>query len=153
MSKNKKIISVVVGIIVLVGVFFIGASYGKSGTVASSATNGATAGAGQFGRGNRTGAGGAGGFISGKIISKDANSITVELANMGPASATSASPTGSEIIFLDTTTPITKTTTGSLSDLAVGTQVSITGTPNSDGSVTAKSVQIRPQIKPSAPTQ
>jgi hypothetical protein len=37
-------------------------------------------------------------------------------------------------------------TTGAISDLTIGTQVSVTGTANGDGSITAKSVQIKPNI-------
>ena len=148
MNKNKKIVLVVVGIIVLVGAFYGGMLYGKSNTGAQAAPQGgATARTGQFGRGGRSG----GGFVSGEILSKDATSITIKLNNNDPTATTTG--TGSKIIFVDTSTTVSKMASGSLNDLNAGTQVSITGTTNADGSVTAKSIQIRPQIKPAITTQ
>ena len=77
-----------------------------------------------------------GGATMGQIISKDATSITVSI------------PTGgSKIILLDSSTPINKQTAGTLADLTVGTEVSVTGTTNTDGSITAQSVQIRPKMQ------
>ena len=151
MNKNKKIVFVIVGIIVLVGVFYGGMIYGKG---QSSTIGAAQNRAGQFGgaRGVRT-TGANGGFISGQVLSKDANSITVQLDNGPTVAGATATPAGSKIIFLDTSTAITKTATGSLTDLATGTQVSVTGTTNPDGSVTAKNIQIRPQGRPATPTQ
>ena len=141
MSKNKKIVWGVVGIVVLVIVFYVGVSYGKSQTTVASAT---TSG---FGRGTR-GAGGFGGGVTiGQIISKDATSITVQLINMGGAT-TATTPAGSKIVFLDSSTKISKQVDGTLSDLAVGTNVAVTGTANTDGSMSATSVQIRPAAKP-----
>ena len=144
---NKKIVFVIVGIIVLVGVFYGGMSYGQSkATTAANAALTTTRG-GQFGinRGNR---GNGGGFVSGQIISKDATSITIKLMDNGMTSNGTTNPSGSKIIFLDSSTMITKTTSGSATDLATGTQVSVAGTTNSDGSVTARSIQIRPQMRP-----
>lgn len=143
---NKKIIFILVGIIVLVGVFYGGVSYGKS-QASTQNTNGLSTNmqnrVGQFGinnRGNRNG----GGFINGEVISKDANSITVKITNNDPTATNAVS--GSKIIFFDTNTTVSKMATGSMNDLTNGTQVSITGTTNSDGSLTAKSIQIRPMM-------
>ena len=87
---------------------------------------------------NRVGRnGGFGGLTTGQIISKDINSITI-----------SAQSGGSKIIFLDSNTKVLKQTAGTLSELAVGTEVSITGVSNADGSVSAQSVQIRPNTSP-----
>jgi len=143
---NKKIVLIVIGIIVLVGVFYGGMTYGKSQTSASP-IGGQTATFGGGARGTR-GAGGFGGATIGQIISKDANSITVSLTSGGPASPSQG---GSKIIFLDSNTPITKQASGTMVDLTVGTQVSITGTANTDGSITAQSVQIRPKMQVPAP--
>ena len=154
----KKTIWVIVGIIILAGVFYGGMSYGK-GQVSTSSANTVGVSAGQFGRGSRTGGAGAGGgFVTGQVISKDANSVTIKLdanpATAGQGGAAASTPTGSKIVFVDTSTMVTKTTNGTLKDLTAGTQISVTGTTNTDGSVTAKSVQIRPQMKQnSAPQQ
>jgi hypothetical protein len=70
------------------------------------------------------------------VIAKDATSITLQL----PGNA------GSKIIFYSATTQISKMASGTPVDLANGTNVSITGTANSDGSVTAQAIQIRPAL-------
>jgi hypothetical protein len=131
---SKKIVWIIVAVIVLVGVFYGGMVYGKSQKPANTATafNGArTRGVGSFG-----------GLTVGQIIGKDATSITVQLTNMG--ATTSATPAGSKIIYLDSNTKITKQTNGTPADLAIGTQVSVTGTPDASGTLTATAVQIRP---------
>lgn len=146
MNKNKKIILGVVGVLILVGVFYAGMSYGQNSASASNVTGMNKT--GQFGmRGNRINGGG---FTSGQIIAKDANSITVQIIN-GDPNTTNTTGTGSKIIFLDGNTTITKMASGSMTDLINGTAVSITGNANPDGSITAKSIQIRPQMKTNMP--
>jgi hypothetical protein len=136
---NKKNIGwVVVGIIILGGVFYGGMAFGKSQASAATLTRQTAFGLNNGVRGTRNG----GGFTNGQIISKDATSITVQLM-MGGASGTQS---GSKIIFLNSSTKITKSASGTLSDLAPGTNVSVMGTPNADGSISAQSVQIRPKI-------
>ena len=128
---NKKIIWSIVGIVVLVGVFYGGVVYGKSQTPAKSAQALST---GNF-AGRTRGAGGFGGATIGQIISEDSTSMTVAISGGG-----------SKIVFLDNTTPITKQASGKMSDLAIGTSVSVVGTANTDGSISAQSIQIRPNI-------
>lgn len=74
-----------------------------------------------------------GGFSAGSIIAKDDKSITVKLRDGG-----------SKIIFLSEKTSVTKSAQGSINDLAVGTEITTSGTPNQDGSITADTIQIRP---------
>ncbi len=76
-----------------------------------------------------------GGQTIGEIISQDAKSITIKL------------PDGStKIILLSNATTVNKTTSGTLSDLVKGQQVAVFGQENSDGSVTAQSVQLNPEF-------
>ena len=138
MNKTSKIISgIVILLIVAGGAFYGGMIYGKSQNVRPTVASGTFQ-----TRVNRTG--GSGNFISGSIISEDSSSITVQLAGNA----------GSKIIFYSPTTQIGKMASGSASDLTAGTTVSVTGTTNSDGSVTAQSIQIRPagQTRPASGT-
>lgn len=129
---NKKI-SLLLGVVVLMGIsFYVGGKYysNKNKTVATQNTNGMMRG---LNTGNKTRGGTFGGLIAGDIISRDAQSITVSLRDGG-----------SKIIFYTDKTNITKTITGGVVDLSVGEQVNVTGITNPDGSVIAQSVQIRP---------
>lgn len=148
MQKNKKIGLIVGGILILVVVFYGGMVYGGNNVRASITSRGTNFGQNGMMGGNRDAKdGNFGGFTSGQIIAKDANSVTIQImANQPGQNGTSTG--GSKIIFLDTNTKVTKSVDGALSDLAIGTQVSITGTANTDGSVNAQTVQIRPNIVP-----
>ena len=95
---------------------------------------GANAGAGFRGAGG--GQRGGGGFTAGEIIAKDDKSITVKLSDGG-----------SKIVFLSDSTTISKMTDGTKSDLEIGKQVTVNGSANSDGSVTAQSIQLRPNLQ------
>jgi len=132
MSNTNKIISAIIILIIIAG----GSFYGGMLYAKSQATNSAEANrAGFAGLANRTGRTGDGAnFTTGSIIGKDSTSITLQLPGTG----------GSKIIFYSTTTPISKMTSGTSTDLANGTNVSVTGTTNADGTITAQSIQIRP---------
>jgi hypothetical protein len=137
---NKNIINIIIAIVITGSAsFYGGMQYTQSKTVspqnfANMTQEERQALRGQFGngtgaRGARMGNGGA----NGEIISKDDASITIKLRDGG-----------SKIVFLSNTTPVSKTASGTPADLIVGAQVNAVGTANSDGSMTAQSVQIRP---------
>ncbi|MCU0653346.1 MAG: DUF5666 domain-containing protein [Candidatus Pacebacteria bacterium] len=82
---------------------------------------------------NRRTGGLQGGFASGEIVSKDNNSITLKLGSGG-----------TRIVFYSGSTQITKQASGSAEDLAVGSPVMVQGSSNSDGSVAATTISLRP---------
>lgn len=139
----KKIISIVLVIIVtgalVGGAFYGGMKYGENKTTQGISQErqqrfqqmgASTAGA----MGGRSGNQAGNNFVTGEIISKDDKSITVKLQDGG-----------SKIIFFSDTTEVDKFTMGSSSDLEVGKNVMVTGKTNQDGSITAQSVQLRPE--------
>jgi len=154
--KNKKMIGLVIGFVIVALIsFYAGSKYASAKNSAPLTQNangfvrngGTNSGANGAQRGMRVG----GGFVSGQIISKDANSITVELRalsqNSPAGGAVGQNSTdqgqGSKIVFYTDKTSITKTTDGTLNDLTLGKQVSINGTANPDGSLSAASIQVR----------
>lgn len=76
-----------------------------------------------------------GGFrpVAGEIISADEKSITVKLQD-----------DSSKIILINDKTVVNKAQTVSKSELKVGEKISVFGSENSDGSVTAQNVQLNP---------
>lgn len=145
---NKKSTWIVIGIVLIIAAFVGGLEYGKSSTAATTAS--ATANRGSFsggtgtfagGAGGRAGRGGAGGgFVAGTIVSIDPTSISVALPNSTSTSAT----TGSTVVLYSDGTSILKSVVGSSADLQIGASVTVSGTTNSDGSMSASSIQIRP---------
>jgi len=130
--KNVKLIGVVLIVIALGGGFFAGMKYQQSQSPA-----------GRVGNFQRTSNGTLGqrgadqGFrpVNGEIINSDDKSITVKLQDGS-----------SKIVFLSNTTVFSKSSVGSKSDLKKGEKAAVLGTENSDGSVTARNVQLNPQM-------
>jgi hypothetical protein len=154
MSQKNIITTVVIAVICLAGGFYGGTMYQKKKSVRptdfqsmsqdqrQSMLQGFRNGAG--GTGTRRGGQGiaGGGFTGGQISSKDDKSITVKTADGG-----------SKIIFYSASTMVGKTASGTPEDLQIGGQVVVTGSTNSDGSITAQNIQIRPagQMPPMGP--
>lgn len=129
MNKTHLASLVIVALLVGGGAFYGGTVYAKK---QSPTTRGTGAAAFQMrggANGNRTFQNGA----MGEIVSKDDNSLTLKLHDGG-----------SKIVFLSASTTVAKMETGSVEDLSAGTNVSVMGSANTDGSVNATAIQIRP---------
>lgn len=134
---KKIFLSVIVtAVVVGGGAFFGGMQYAKSqtpdmgdfasrfGDLDPSQRPG---GMGSFTRGQA----GGGGFVSGEILSLDAESMTIKLPDGG-----------SKLVFFSDASTINNMTEGSLADLTVGTTITVIGTSSDDGSVTANTIQV-----------
>lgn len=131
MKNRNLIITIVFLILIGAGSFFAGMKYQQSKQnlpgqyfAGRNGVNGQRSGvANRNGNGFRP--------VAGQILSIDNQSITVKLSDGS-----------SKIIILSGNTVYNKTQTASLSDLKVGDNISVFGTTNADGSVTAQNVQI-----------
>ena len=131
---NKKIsIIIIIAIIAGAGAFYGGMKYQASKTRsrlgAGNFQNMRDLSTGRQGLANRAGAN----MSGGEIITKDDKSITIKLRDGG-----------SKIVFYSASTEIGKFASGTAADIEVGKSVMINGSANSDGSITAQSIQIRP---------
>lgn len=126
------VVLIIVVLVVGAGGFFAGMKYQQSKSLAGRFANLQGARNGQFlqqrNQGYRP--------VNGDVISQDDKSITVKLQDGS-----------SKIVFFTDTTSFNKSTEGSKADLKDGERVSVLGTENSDGSVTAQSVQLNPQFR------
>lgn len=73
---------------------------------------------------------------AGEIISADEQSVTVKMADGS-----------TKIVLLTGKSTVSKSTPGAKADLKVGEKVAVFGTENTDGSITAESVQLNPVIR------
>jgi hypothetical protein len=135
MKKNQTIIVfIIIAIIIGIGAFYGGMQFGKSQINSAQqqrrqAFNGQAINQnGRPGNGNN--------FVNGEILAKDDKSVTLKLLDGG-----------SKIIFFSDSTQITKSATGAVADLTTGENLMVNGTTNTDGSITAQTIQIRPKIQ------
>jgi len=139
----KKNLYLVIGAIVLAGVAFWGGMTfsAKSGQANSFANfqnmtpeqrQQRISQLGANGGFRRGGAGGVG-LTNGEILSADAGSITIKMHDGS-----------SKIILVGDSTKVTKSVDATSADLTQGENVMVNGTTNSDGSLTAQTVQIVP---------
>jgi hypothetical protein len=142
----KKILPIILVVIIIVGagVFYGGMKYGQSKTSSGNPSGqnfqNLTPEQRQQLSQNRAGRGGNGeNFLSGEVISKDQQSLTIKM------------PDGSsKIIFFSDSTKVSKTIDGATSDIETGKQIMVSGSQNSDGSYTAQTIQIRQLPLPNA---
>ena len=134
--KKNLILVLIVLIIVGMGGFFGGMKYGQSQALKDLTPEkmreifqqrGGTLFTQNQGQGQRAG------FLSGQVISKDEKSLTIKLADGS-----------TKIVFFSGSTQISKATEGSIDDIEIGKQIMVSGTQNSDGSYTAKTIQLSP---------
>ena len=133
MKKTILITTIIIILLIVAGCAFCGGMLYQKSQVKGFVTEDRFPQMGQngIGAGRNTGAG----FVTGEIISKDDNSITLKNRDGG-----------SKIVFFSESTEISKFTSGTKEDLITGQAVTITGKTNSDGSLTAEIIQIRPTI-------
>jgi len=138
--KNFPVILIIAVVIAGAAGFFGGTKYQQ--TKSSAALSGRQFMTGSAGSGPSRTAGGSVRFgtgtganrsVTGQIISSDANSITVKLADGS-----------SKIVLVSQSTTINKAASATISDLTSGQTVSAFGTTNADGSVTAQNIQLNP---------
>jgi hypothetical protein len=132
----KKALLVVIACVLLGGAFYGGVTYAKGRQGPGAAANGAGFQRGQGVPGGRMGQGNAAAsMVNGDVLSMDDKSLTVKLRDGG-----------SKIVFFSTSTQVVKTVDGTMTDVQVGKTVNVAGSTNVDGSVTAKSIQLRPAM-------
>lgn len=139
---NKNIIMSAVAIALVAGGlgFYAGNRYGQSKAMISGRGTGAFANLSPEERAARFQQSGAGqrtmrtvaNFVAGEIAAKDTESLTLKLRDGG-----------SRIIFFSANTSLSKTASGTQSELIVGKQITAEGTANQDGSLSAKSIQMQ----------
>ncbi len=130
----KKTLPIIIIAILLVGAgaFYGGMLYGKSQNGPGN-FRGQRPDANFLGAGTKVGNGG--GFTNGEVLSLDDKSITIKIRN-----------NGSKIIFFSDATTVNKTVDGAISDLKVGDSIMVSGDSNSDGSISAKQIQLSPNL-------
>lgn len=141
MKNNNTVMTILIAIIVGAAAFFGGMKYQQSKTVAGAGGRqfGQRGQAGALNNGQRAGGGGQarrggfGGGTIGKILSMDADSITLQLMDGS-----------SKIVNVSSATTISKTAPATKTELKTGDTVAAIGTTNADGSVTAERIQLNP---------
>ncbi|MEI8361449.1 MAG: hypothetical protein WCG01_04940 [bacterium] len=123
-------------IIVAIAAFYGGIKYDQSQGLQKADYQAGQGGARNFAGAGRMGGQGVrsgGGSVMGEVINRDNESLTVKLGGNG----------GTKIVLLPNSTNVSKSVDASSSDVVVGKFVIINGKANTDGSVTAQSVQLR----------
>lgn len=146
MNRKTGLILGSLVVVTLAGAFFGGRAYERNslhavgmirldGAGNVSSRGGNSAGFGGF-RGNVGGTRGGlgGGFAIGTVLSRDDSSVTIR-----------TSDGGSKIVYVSSSTSVSKSVPGSSEDFSSGDRIRINGKNNPDGTVTADSIDILPQ--------
>ncbi|HEY8824315.1 MAG TPA: hypothetical protein VIP07_05445 [Candidatus Limnocylindria bacterium] len=156
MKTPQIVIGIVAALALAGGGFAAGMTFDKSqtssantaGTTGATGARGGSGGRGAFGGGGTGGATGAQQPVTGRILAVNDGSITiaaVDRALGGQNAQASASPaTSSEIVLVGTSTRIVKTTEADvkLSDLKVNDQITVVGTTDATGMVSATAIVV-----------
>lgn len=145
MNKNQStIMRVVAGLLLMGASFFAGVQYQSSiqsnGSRSTNQTGMRQQGTGQqrnFAQGGAQNGPQVGGMVTGEVIALESQSMTIKMTDGG-----------SKIVIVAGSTSYQKNLAGSLTDVVVGGKVTIIGTANSDGSVTAKTVMLGDTLMP-----
>src|SRR3989338_658824 len=133
MNNQKFIVGLVVSAIVFGGGgYYFGTKKASAATTSFAGANGAYADR-QGGAGARVARTG-GGFSGGEVINIDTQSITVKTQDGS-----------SKVVFYSPTTQISMMAAGTITDVSAGKNIMVTGNANPDGSITAESIQLRPE--------
>ncbi|HEX6061035.1 MAG TPA: hypothetical protein VF001_03120 [Candidatus Limnocylindria bacterium] len=147
----RRPVQIVVGVIVALALFGGGYAFGSTRTPTpvgtTSGGTGATGARGNFGGGGANGGAGArgagGGVTTGQILSVNTDSVTVSVRAGGANGATATTTT--ELVLVGSGTRVVKTVESDvkLSDLKVGDQITIAGTPDAtSGTISAQTIVV-----------
>ncbi len=150
MKTTQIVIAAVLGLLLAGGGFAAGMTVGK-GNAAASASQSPTGGTGArgqgaggaFGRGGQGGTGANGQqFLTGRILSVNDGSITVEVRQPGQPGASPS--TNSEIVLIGTNTRVVKTAETDIktSDLKPNDQIQIVGQMDATGNIAASAIVV-----------
>jgi len=134
---NKKLVSIFIVALLIIGggAFYGGMKYGESKSPARQNFQNLSQEQRQQLLQGRTGGGTGANFLTGEVIAKDEQSLTLKMSDGG-----------SKIVFFSNSTEISKTTEGAVDDIEIGKQIMVSGDQNSDGSYTAKTIQLSPRV-------
>ena len=131
--KNNNLMTVILVVVFAAAGFYGGTMYLKNLATSAVGSNGFGS-SGRFAGGSGVvGRRGGGGQTVGTVLTQDATSMTVKLADGS-----------SKIVLLTKSTIFDKSAPATMSDLKVGDRVAVFGATNSDGSVSAVNVQLNP---------
>lgn len=133
---NKTILTAIAVAIV----FGAGGYYFGSQQSSATVTTAPTGASGYTGRTGGRFAGAGGGFNAGTIISTGDGTMTIQLT----ASTSTSAVSGTKIVLFDNNTQVNEMQTVPASTLTVGQNVVVNGSTNTDGSLTATTIQVRP---------
>lgn len=141
MKNQKLVITGVIALVVGIGIGYFGSTSLGATKSPTRMGNAAFTTRGAMMGGNFAGRNGAmGGLLTGTVASKDAGSLTIDTRDGS-----------SHVVLVTPNTAVSKSVNGSLTDVASGSTVIVSGSTNSDGSISANLIQLRPAMTPAAP--